>query len=142
MPIPFPSQKPPPAHSPASSSSSLPSYPSSLESNSDSDSDASSQADTEAELEAMIQEEWEESLRQLEVVLSIVVMPTIGKWFGRMWSYWGDLGKVSAFGFSRKTVLRIERLSIRHGGGDIGKEALPAMDNEETSNNRQFIYKQ
>ncbi|WVQ69364.1 uncharacterized protein L199_007581 [Kwoniella botswanensis] len=88
MPIPFPSQKTnlTETHSPASSSSSLPSYPSSLES--DSDSDASSQADTEAELEAMIQEEWEESLRQLEVVLSIVVMPTIGKWFGRMWSYW------------------------------------------------------
>ncbi|WWC68033.1 uncharacterized protein I206_101952 [Kwoniella pini CBS 10737] len=84
MPIPFPSQSKPTPHSPASSSSSLPSYPSSI----DSESDDSSQADTEAEMEAMIQEEWEESLRQLEVVLSIVVMPTIGKWFGRIWSYW------------------------------------------------------
>ncbi|WWC59559.1 uncharacterized protein I303_102115 [Kwoniella dejecticola CBS 10117] len=87
MPIPFPSQSKQTPHSPASSSSSLPSYPSSIDTDSASD-DESSQADTEAEIEAMIQEEWEESLRQLEVVLSIVVMPTIGKWFGRMWSYW------------------------------------------------------
>ncbi|WWC86811.1 uncharacterized protein L201_001690 [Kwoniella dendrophila CBS 6074] len=88
MPIPFPSQQSSTekgeSQSPASTSSSLPSYPSSV----DSDSDTSSQADTEAEIEAMIQEEWKESLRQFEVVLSIVIMPTIGKWFGRMWSYW------------------------------------------------------
>ena len=37
----------------------------------------------------MIQEEWEESLRQLEVVLSIVIIPFFGKWYGRRFSYWG-----------------------------------------------------
>ncbi|WRT64689.1 uncharacterized protein IL334_001623 [Kwoniella shivajii] len=86
MPIPFPtsSVNTQHSHSPASTSSSLPSYPSSL----DSESDASSDTDTEAEIEALIQEEWEESLRQLELVVSIVVLPTIGKWYGRMWSYW------------------------------------------------------
>jgi hypothetical protein len=36
----------------------------------------------------MIQEEWEESLRQLEMVLSIVVVPFFGKWYGRRFSYW------------------------------------------------------
>ena len=39
----------------------------------------------------MIQEEWEESLRQLETVLSIVIIPFFGKWYGRRFSYWGGL---------------------------------------------------
>ncbi|RSH92281.1 hypothetical protein EHS25_008696 [Saitozyma podzolica] len=56
------------------SSSSSVSYP----------SDTSSE-DDEA---AMIQEEWEESLRQMEVVLSIIIMPFFGKWYGRRWAYW------------------------------------------------------
>jgi hypothetical protein len=38
----------------------------------------------------MIQEEWEESLRQMEVVLSIIIMPFFGKWYGRRWAYWGE----------------------------------------------------
>lgn len=37
----------------------------------------------------MIQEEWEESLRQMEVVFSIIVLPFFGKWYGRRFSYWG-----------------------------------------------------
>ena len=37
----------------------------------------------------MIQEEWDESLRQMEVVLSIVIIPFFGKWYGRRFSYWG-----------------------------------------------------
>jgi hypothetical protein len=39
----------------------------------------------------MIQEEWEESLRQLETVLSIIVLPFFGKWYGRQAAYWGEL---------------------------------------------------
>jgi hypothetical protein len=38
----------------------------------------------------MIQEEWEESLRQMEVVLSIIIMPFFGKWYGRRFAYWGE----------------------------------------------------
>lgn len=38
----------------------------------------------------MIQEEWEESLRQLEMIVSIVLLPFFGKWFGRQWAYWGE----------------------------------------------------
>lgn len=37
----------------------------------------------------MIQAEWEESLRQMEMVLSIVIIPFFGKWWGRKWAYWG-----------------------------------------------------
>lgn len=36
----------------------------------------------------MVQEEWEESLRQMEVVISIIVIPYFGKWFGRQWAFW------------------------------------------------------
>jgi hypothetical protein len=69
MPIPYPQQ------TPSSSSSSS------------SSSDASSDFDEE-EQAAMIQEEWEESLRQLEVVFSIVVIPFFGKWYGRRFGFW------------------------------------------------------
>ncbi|WVR04691.1 hypothetical protein IAU60_001702 [Kwoniella sp. DSM 27419] len=78
-------------HSPAHSSSSLPSYPSSIGSDADTDSDSGSDGsdlDDDAEVQAMIQEEWEESLKQLEMVVSIMIIPYFGKWFGRMWSYW------------------------------------------------------
>ena len=38
----------------------------------------------------MAQEEWEESLDQLHLVLSVVAMPFLGKWLGRRWSQWGE----------------------------------------------------
>lgn len=79
MPIPFPRQTRPGPSSSTSSSSSI-SYPSSS-------SEASFDEDEER---ALIQEEWEESLRQMEVVMSIIIMPFFGKWFGRQWAYWGE----------------------------------------------------
>ena len=54
---------------------------------SSSSSESSYDEDEEA---AMIQEEWEESLRQMEMVLSIVIFPFFGKWYGRRFSYWGE----------------------------------------------------
>jgi hypothetical protein len=36
------------------------------------------------------EEEWEESLRQLELFASIVLMPLIGKWVGRRCAYWSE----------------------------------------------------
>lgn len=39
----------------------------------------------------MIQEEWEESMRQLETMLSILILPFFGRWYGRRWAYWGEL---------------------------------------------------
>jgi len=67
MPIPYPRQE-------------------SLSSSSSTSSESSFDEDEER---AMIQEEWEESLRQMEVVMSIIIMPFFGKWFGRQWAYWG-----------------------------------------------------
>jgi hypothetical protein len=35
------------------------------------------------------QKEWEESLQQLELVLTMVIVPYAGKYFGRKFAYWG-----------------------------------------------------
>jgi len=33
--------------------------------------------------------EWKESLQQLELLLSMVIVPYMGKYFGRKFAYWG-----------------------------------------------------
>jgi MIM2-like protein len=35
------------------------------------------------------QQEWEESLEQLAQIVSVVLLPFLGRWLGRRWSYWG-----------------------------------------------------
>jgi hypothetical protein len=37
----------------------------------------------------LAQEEWEESLEQLQQLVSIVLLPFLGKWLGRRWSHLG-----------------------------------------------------
>jgi len=46
-----------------------------------SDSSLSTDGDAEAE--------WQESLQQLELLFSLVVIPFFGKWVGRRCAYWG-----------------------------------------------------
>ena len=41
------------------------------------------------EEERLAEEEWQESLLQLQQLLSIVLLPYLGKWLGRRWSHWG-----------------------------------------------------
>ncbi len=45
--------------------------------------------DTEAE-EARLKMEWDENVRQLQTIVHILLIPYIGKYFGRKWSYWGE----------------------------------------------------
>ena len=49
---------------------------------SDVDSDSSSIYSSDA------QKEWEASLQQLELVLTMVIVPYAGKYFGRKFAYW------------------------------------------------------
>ena len=58
---------------------SLPSSPTSTESLSMSDDEEYAQADRE----------WKESLQQMELLLSMVIVPYLGKYFGRKFAYWG-----------------------------------------------------
>ncbi|KAI9889214.1 MAG: hypothetical protein M1814_005663 [Vezdaea aestivalis] len=56
----------------------------SLPSSSDSNSSATSTVgDTDADAE------WKESLQQLELLLTMVLVPYLGKYFGRKAAYWG-----------------------------------------------------
>jgi hypothetical protein len=50
-------------------------------------SDASFDSEDHA---ALIQEEWEESLRQIESVISVILLPFFGKWYGRRVAFWGE----------------------------------------------------
>jgi len=54
--------------------------PSDVSSNSDASSISS--YDSEEELR-LVQQEWEESLQQLQMLCSIVLLPFFGKWLGR-----------------------------------------------------------
>jgi hypothetical protein len=58
---------------------SLPSSPTTDDSLSMSDDEEWQQADRE----------WKESLQQLELLLSMVIIPYAGKYFGRKFAYWG-----------------------------------------------------
>jgi hypothetical protein len=50
-------------------------------------SDTSYSSDDEYRL---VQQEWQESLAQLHRLVSFVLIPFVGKWLGRRWSYWGE----------------------------------------------------
>ncbi|KAI4196235.1 MAG: hypothetical protein LQ350_006688 [Teloschistes chrysophthalmus] len=48
-----------------------------------------SHTDNEEEEESDAEREWKESLQQLELLLTMVVVPYMGKYFGRRCAYWG-----------------------------------------------------
>ncbi len=60
----------------------------SLPSEPDSDDVTVSEDDYESDAER----EWKESLQQLELLLSMVIVPYVGKYFGRKFAYWGMFG--------------------------------------------------
>ena len=54
-------------------------------------SDALSDTSLDLDEEALLaQREWEESMEQLQTLLSFVLLPMAGKYFGRTFSYWGE----------------------------------------------------
>jgi len=56
------------------------------ESGTDSDDITIDESDYE---ESDADKEWKESLQQLELLLSMVIVPYMGKYFGRKFAYWG-----------------------------------------------------
>jgi len=53
--------------------------------------DLSSESSYDSDDEYLLaQQEWEESLDQLRQLFSAVLLPLVGKWMGRRWSYWGQ----------------------------------------------------
>lgn len=53
------------------------------------DSADSDSIDSDAE-ESDAEREWKESLGQLELLLTMVIVPYLGKYFGRKCAYWGE----------------------------------------------------
>ena len=45
------------------------------------------------EEESDAEREWKESLQQLELLLTMVVVPYVGKYFGRKCAYWGKFSR-------------------------------------------------
>ena len=43
----------------------------------------------EREQDRLALHEWEEGVQQLRMAFQLVIIPFLGKWFGRQWSYWG-----------------------------------------------------
>lgn len=43
--------------------------------------------DSEEEEERLAQQEWDESVQQLQLLMTVVVLPFFGKWLGRRWSH-------------------------------------------------------
>lgn len=76
------------------SSYAIPSPPSPTSSSLDSLPDSASSSDIDSddeEEESDAEREWKESLQQLELLLTMVLVPYVGKYFGRKAAYWGEL---------------------------------------------------
>lgn len=43
-----------------------------------------------SETDSEAQEEWERSLEQLELLLTMMIIPFVGKYFGRKFAYWSE----------------------------------------------------
>ncbi len=65
---------------------SMPGSVHSLDTISDTSSDVSLSSDDE---DRLLEQEWQESLEQLQQLVSIVLLPWVGKFLGRRWSHWG-----------------------------------------------------
>ncbi len=72
------------APSPPSSPSEIDSLPSSPTTSSLEEEHSDDEGESDAE------REWKESLQQLELLLTMVVVPYVGKYFGRKCAYWGE----------------------------------------------------
>jgi hypothetical protein len=81
----------------ASSPSDIDSLPSSSAGSTTSVSPSEEEEDSDAE------REWRESLQQLELILTMVLVPYLGKYFGRKCAYWGMLSWEAIQGNERLT---------------------------------------
>ena len=57
---------------------------------SSSSSSSTNDSDDYDEEYRLAQQEWVESLEQLQTLVSVLLLPFLGKWLGRKWSHWGE----------------------------------------------------
>lgn len=85
----------------------------SLPSESASDSDLETLSDGYSESDA--EEEWRESMEQLELLLTMVLVPFVGKYLGRKCAYWSEF-----FSTSTSTSTSISSSTGNESGGGGG----------------------
>lgn len=61
--------------------------------------DIYSEADSDA------QEEWERSLEQLQLILTMMIVPWMGKFFGRKFAYWSRTPSIFALCLRERALL-------------------------------------
>lgn len=71
----------------------------------DDDDDVTVTDDSEAERLAKL--EWDESVRQLQLLLDVVLLPFLGKWAGRKWAYWSASAPLTGSGVGAETDFRL-----------------------------------
>lgn len=80
--------------------------------------------ESEGEGESDAEREWKESLQQLELLLTMVVVPYVGKYFGRKCAYWSEFLFLFQFAWGFWTVrgllaneegMGVNRLGKVHG---------------------------
>jgi hypothetical protein len=82
-------------------------------------------SDLESEDESDAQKEWEASLQQLEMMLTMVVVPWVGKYFGRKVAYWSKIVHFwVTFGIHANVMIstcrlgQVHDLEVSRGGRD------------------------
>ena len=94
--------------------------------------------DEEEEEESDAEKEWKESLQQLELILTMVLVPYAGKYFGRKCAYWGKYEHSNrGAGMCLCPVvseLTIQRLGEIHGVEVPGRGGL--YEQEDVPSNR------
>jgi hypothetical protein len=68
----------------------MPGSVSSLDSDIPSSRDSNDDGYDSEEEYLLAQQEWEESIEQLQQLVSFVLLPFVGRYFGRKLSYWGE----------------------------------------------------
>lgn len=61
---------------------------------------------SEEEAYSDAEREWRESLQQLELMLTLVLIPYLGKYFGRKCAYWGEWDEMNRCSFHHHYVLK------------------------------------
>lgn len=71
------------------------------------------------------QAEWERSLEQLQLILTMLVVPWMGKYFGRKFAYWSRSPMTSTTPMKKITNEVLPRLVAIHG---VGAQCRHPMD--------------
>ncbi|CCL98302.1 uncharacterized protein FIBRA_00296 [Fibroporia radiculosa] len=60
------------------------------------------------EEERIAEQEWNESMAQLQQLVSFILLPILGRWLGRKWSYWA-YARYLRFGLGKSFFLGEQR---------------------------------